>query len=247
MDFATFDATARRMWRRIPDRFKQGVTAFIVVESAEPDPVFPDVFILGHCIPDEAAAASGVHQSLIHIYHGSFVEEAAKEEDFPWYDELWITITHELQHHLEHRGGEDPLGDEDDVQLANLARRNNEPFTEDFYKWGTQLDAGVWQADGDLFIERALDKLPWSNLAESRYETAWQDLILRIPKIPATELTGDGPLFVVAQVEVAFDPARPALDEDPDDDDLRDDGDPLIPWDEVVLVLRKRRRWFGLW
>lgn len=223
------------MWRRIPDHFKDGVTAFLVLERSEPDPVFPDVVILGHCIDDEAAAASGVHHSLIQIYYGSFLHEAEQEPDFPWADELWITITHELQHHLEHRAGVDPLGDEDDVQLANLARRNQQPFTPDFYRWGAQIAASVWQADGDLFVERSLDSAAWSALADRRYETAWEDLVLRIPRIPTGELTGDGPLFVVAQVDAPYDP------------ELDDDEDRLLPWDEVVLVLRRRRRWFGLW
>lgn len=231
MDFRTFERRALEMWEHVPARFREGVTALIIARERQPDPEFPEVSRLGECAVDEAVAAipgAPLH-SLIMLYHGSFRAVAAEDPTFDWEDELWETITHELRHHLEWRGGLDGLGDEDDLQRENLARRAGMDFDPWFHRGGAAMADKVWSVDGDLFVELELDRATWRRLHQDGVETEWAGIVLWIDPLPAVPDTT--PHHVVANVELPL--------ADPEDEEA------WIPWDEAVLVLIRKRGWFG--
>jgi len=84
-------------------------------EEAVPDPEFPEgeMYILGEYCDD----CLGLY---INLYYGSFAA-LAREEDWDeetWREELRITLSHELTHHMENRSGLHALDDRDEQELA---------------------------------------------------------------------------------------------------------------------------------
>ena len=79
------------------------------------DPEFPpgEMYILGEYCDD-------VLGLYINLYYGSFAALAEREEwdDAVWQEELRITLSHELTHHMENRGGLHALDDRDAEELA---------------------------------------------------------------------------------------------------------------------------------
>ena len=86
-----------------------------LVEDALPDPELPqaELYIMGE-----------YHEDLlgryINLYYGSFAAVALKEEWSleEWRAELRQTLSHELTHHMEGRGGLHALDDKDEAQMA---------------------------------------------------------------------------------------------------------------------------------
>jgi hypothetical protein len=56
----------------------------------------------------------------INIYYGSFVAVAQHNPHFDWDDQLWETLTHELQHHLESQANDQTLIEWDRQQLEKF-------------------------------------------------------------------------------------------------------------------------------
>ena len=86
-----------------------------LLEEAVPDPDFPEgeMYILGEYCNDMLG-------QYINLYYGSFAA-LAEQEDWDeeiWKDELWLTLSHELTHHMEARGGLHTLDDRDAAELA---------------------------------------------------------------------------------------------------------------------------------
>ncbi len=227
MDFSSFEALAGAMWSRIPAVFKVGVQSLVVHEPPKPDPLNPGVFLMGECAVDEVVALipDAALRTTIHLYHGSFVELARQEDDFPWDEELWETLTHELRHHLEWRAGVDYLGDEDDLQLENLARINGRPFALDYHRRGPRLDEGVYTVDGELFIEAPIPHKEWPSLARHTLDIEWQGIRCVVHPVPTADLRA-GIVYALPDIDL-------------------DDDDAELPWRDVVIVLRKKGRWFG--
>lgn len=231
MDFDAFDALAAEMWGHIPPPFREGVQALIIHVDPKPDPLNTGVFLMGECAVDESVAMIPdvpLH-SNIHIYHGSFTQIALKEPGFPWEDELWETLTHELRHHLEWRAGVDYLGDEDDLQLENLARLDGRPFTLDYHRRGAPLDEGVYTLDGDLFIEAGIEHKAWPDLRREGLEVEWQGIVCLVPPLDPAQLKARI-VYVQPDLDLGAIPEQEGL---------------WLPWRDVVVVLRKKRRWFG--
>ena len=86
-----------------------------LLEEAVEDPEFPpgEMYILGEYCDDLLG-------NYINLYYGSFAALAEREEwdDTVWEDELAITLSHELTHHMENRGGLHGLDDRDAEELA---------------------------------------------------------------------------------------------------------------------------------
>jgi len=230
MDFDTFESLAGEMWEAIPEMFREGVQALVIHAADKADPINPGVFLMGECSVD--AATSMVPdvplQTNIDIYHGSFTMISQRSETFDWEGELWETLTHELRHHIEWRAGIDHLGDEDDLQLENLARINGRPFAHDFHRRGSRLDEGVYTVDGDLFLEVPVPHKEWGQSTDP-VTVEWAGITCEAapPSTPGARLT-----YLTASTRPSSQ-RRGAPDA------------PWNPWREVVLVLRKRRRWFG--
>ena len=86
-----------------------------LLEEALPDPQFPvgEMYILGEYCED-------VLGRYINLYYGSFATLAEREnwDQDTWADELYTTLSHELTHHMESRGGLHALDDRDAEELA---------------------------------------------------------------------------------------------------------------------------------
>ena len=86
-----------------------------LLEEAVEDPEFPpgEMYILGEYCDDCLG-------NYINLYYGSFAALAEREEwdDAVWEEELSITLSHELTHHMENRGGLHALDDRDAEELA---------------------------------------------------------------------------------------------------------------------------------
>ena len=86
-----------------------------LLEEAVEDPEFPpgEMYILGEYCDDCLG-------NYINLYYGSFAALAEREawDDAVWEEELAITLSHELTHHMENRGGLHALDDRDAEELA---------------------------------------------------------------------------------------------------------------------------------
>ena len=85
-----------------------------LLEDTVTDPEFPgeEMYILGEYITD-------VLGNYINLYYGSFAALAKQEEwdRQTWEEELKITFSHELTHHMENRSGLHALDDQDAAEL----------------------------------------------------------------------------------------------------------------------------------
>jgi predicted Zn-dependent protease with MMP-like domain len=157
VDLHTFERHAREDWARIPPEYRQGVDGVIVRAEALRHPELDDVFTMGECIteayPSDFGSADTIRSSVV-LYYGSFVSIAKESDDFDWAGEIWETLTHELQHHLESLAQEDGLGDMDYAADENFKRCNDEPFDPFFYREGEALADGVYRVESEYFVER---------------------------------------------------------------------------------------------
>ena len=106
------DGIAERFPAALFDQLNGGVN---LLEEAVEDPEFPpgEMYILGEYWDD----LLGLY---INLYYGSFAALAEREEwtEDVWREELRITLSHELTHHMENRGGLHALDDRDAEELA---------------------------------------------------------------------------------------------------------------------------------
>lgn len=236
MELSHFEQSAASQWERIPTFFKEGVQAVIVHHERKEDPLYEGVFLMGECEADPATSMvpDVPLRSIIHLYHGSFQAIADREEAFDWQEELWETLTHELRHHLEWRAGVDHLGDEDDLEKENFARRQGLAFDPDFHRRGVRLDEGVTSVGGDLFLEVVIEPEQWRAALSAAMDITWGDLTCHLPALPELR---PGVHFI--HPELSLDDPRQgsargaaAAPGDPQEDS------PRLPWQEVVVVLR---------
>lgn len=86
-----------------------------LLEEALPDEEFPEgeMYILGEYCEDFLGR-------YINLYYGSFAALAEIEgwDRAKWEEELRVTLSHELTHHMESRGGLHALDDKDAAELA---------------------------------------------------------------------------------------------------------------------------------
>ena len=106
------DEMAEQFPPELFDELNGGVN---LLEQAVPDPEFPEgeMYILGEFCDDLLGR-------YINLYYGSFAA-LAKQEGWTeeiWREELSITLSHELTHHMESRGGLHALDDRDAEELA---------------------------------------------------------------------------------------------------------------------------------
>lgn len=159
MTFAEFRARAQEIFDGIPPRYREGVDGLEVTRAAVPHPTLPNIFTLGECrsefYPSEFGGAGEV-RSIVVLHYGSFLELSRTRDDWDWEAELWETVTHEVQHHLESLASDDALEVRDYVEDQNFARREGEPFDPFFYRLGQERAPGLYEVDGDLFFEQPL-------------------------------------------------------------------------------------------
>ena len=103
-----------------PDAFFDQLDGGIQLEEeALPDPEFPlgEMYIMGEYCHDLLGR-------YIVLYYGSFAALAEREDwdEETWEDELYTTLSHELTHHMEGRGGLHALDDRDAEELEEYRR-----------------------------------------------------------------------------------------------------------------------------
>ena len=104
------------MAEEFPEALFDGLNGGVnLLEEAVPDTEFPagEMYILGEYCRDLLG-------NYINLYYGSFAALAEKEDwgRQDWEDELYTTLSHELTHHMESRGGLHALDDRDAEELA---------------------------------------------------------------------------------------------------------------------------------
>lgn len=156
MQYDEFERRALEEWERIPDQYRAGVDGLVVKRSALPHPSLEDIYTLGECVTESYPSDFGgpdTIRSVVVLYYGSFLRLSRLDPEFDWEGELWETLTHELQHHLESLAADDALVDMDYAADENYKRYQGRPFDPFFYRRG--MAAGEWlRAEDEFFLER---------------------------------------------------------------------------------------------
>ena len=108
-----------------PEALFEGLNGGVhLVKDDMPDPEFPqaELYIMGEYREDLLGR-------YINLYYGSFAAVAALEEwtEEDWEEELRQTLSHELTHHMEGRGGLHALDDKDEAQMDAWREKYGEP------------------------------------------------------------------------------------------------------------------------
>ena len=173
MKFSEFEELAWRYWDEIPETYKEGVDGLVIERDALPHPTLPEIYTLGECVTEAYPSGFGgpdTIRSYVLLYYGSFWRLSRQSPDFDWEDELWETLTHELQHHLESLAEEDALIAMDYANDENFKRLDGEPFDPFFYRSGEEVAEGVWRVERDVFFEQ---RYPASREPGAEVEIVW--------------------------------------------------------------------------
>lgn len=157
LSFDEFEDLAWQYWEEIPEEYKEGIDGLVIERDASPHPSLPEVYTLGECLTESYPSDYGgpdTIRSAVVLYYGSFLRLVWQSDDFDWEEELWETLTHELQHHLESLASEAALESLDYAMDENFKRLQGEGFDPYFYRSGFEVAPGVWQVERDTFVER---------------------------------------------------------------------------------------------
>lgn len=155
MTFEEFERRAWEEWERIPEEYKAGVDGLVVERAAQPHPSLPDVYTLGECVTESFPSSFGDADSIrsvVLLHYGSFFRLSRLDPAFDWDAELWETLTHELQHHLESLAADDSLIDMDYAVDENHRRYAGEPFDPWFFRQGLP-EEGWRRVEDEFFLE----------------------------------------------------------------------------------------------
>ena len=188
MNFQDFERRANEVFDSIPEQFRAGVDGLEVSRATVPHPKLPDIYTLGECIteayPTEFGGPGEV-RSIVALYYGSFLALSRLDEEWDWEEEIYETVTHEVQHHLESLADEESLEVLDYAEDQNFARREGEPYDPYFFRSGRSVAPGAWEVDGDLFIEVPVGR---AEIAAKSVAVEWADQRSEV-RLPA-ELRG---------------------------------------------------------
>jgi hypothetical protein len=180
MDFHTFESRARALFAEVPEKFLEGIDGLDVSRRTEPHPTLPEIYTLGECLteqyPSEFGGAGDV-RSIVVLYYGSFLALSRLDDEWDWEAELYETLMHEVQHHLESLATEDVLEEIDFAEDQNFRRREGERFDPFFYRSGKRHGGSEWEVDGDFFVEVSLDPE-----ADGSIDVAWRGESLRVDR-----------------------------------------------------------------
>jgi predicted Zn-dependent protease with MMP-like domain len=113
MDFDHFDEIFRQELSRIPDKFREGVSQFIIEEKEyRYSKYMPGLYTLGHYMP-----RGYLGHPVVILYFGYFKRAFNHSKPSELEKEVAKTLAHELLHHWELKSGYDKLGEEDQKSL----------------------------------------------------------------------------------------------------------------------------------
>ncbi len=196
MDFATFGARAWEMFEEIPLEYRQGVEGLSVVEETAMHPDLEEIYTLGECVTESYPGefgGPGEVQSTIVLYYGSFRALATEADRWDWEGELWETITHEAQHHLESLALEESLEVRDYAEDQNYCRRDGKPFEAVFYRLGHEVGPDLYEVGGDLFMEMRVSESEFVRLSEVVFRGDGMEI-----SVPRPDRLGDVHFLTVA-------------------------------------------------
>jgi predicted Zn-dependent protease with MMP-like domain len=160
MNYEEFSRRAHRIFDDIPPEYREGVDGLEVTRRTAFHPTLPEVYTLGECLsefyPTDFGGAGEVRSRVV-LYYGSFLALSRTRDDWDWEEELFETVMHEVRHHLESLAQEDALEEMDYAEDQNFARREGESFDPFFFHSGHAVAPGIFEVDGDLFVERPID------------------------------------------------------------------------------------------
>lgn len=156
MTFEQFEQRAAELWQQIPREYRAGSDGIRVERGARAHRTMDGVYTLGECLTESYPSDFGgpdTTRSLVVLYYGSFWRLARLDEEFDWETELWETLTHELQHHLESLADAAALEDLDYAVDENFKRLEGQHFDPSFYRAGKPKDGGWYQVEDNYFRE----------------------------------------------------------------------------------------------
>jgi hypothetical protein len=183
MTFEEFEEAAHRMWAEIPPEYKEGIDGIVVKREAEAHPDHDDYYTLGMCFTEPYPSGymgPETTRSFLALYHGSFAKLADRSSDFPWEEELWETITHELRHHLEFLAEDDALEGLDYALEETYKRGQGEDFDPWYYQAGLPLAPGISRVEYDVYVEQRWDEEAFGEAG--RVEFDWDGKRWAIPR-----------------------------------------------------------------
>ncbi len=183
MKFEEFEAEAHRMWSEIPAEYKKGIDGLVVKREAKAHAEHEDYFTMGMCFTEPYPGGYGgpeSNRSILALYYGSFAAVAEDDPDFPWEEELWETITHELRHHLEFLVEDETLEKVDYAQEQSHLRHEGLDFDPWYFQSGIQIAPGVYRVEGDVYIEQRWR--PDEFQKSQRVEFDWEGQRWSIPR-----------------------------------------------------------------
>ena len=183
MTFDEFSRMAQEAFRSVPEVYRAGVEGVTTVEAVETHPELPGVLTMGECLTQAFHSewqGPETTRSRVVLYYGSFRKMAEDDPDFDWEGELWETLTHELQHHLESLADEDALEAMDYAVDESFKRERGEPFDPWYFQWGEPLGEGVYRVEEEVYIERVLTEEEFGGMDEIKF--TWRGQSYRLPR-----------------------------------------------------------------
>ncbi|MCH7565388.1 MAG: metallopeptidase family protein [Gemmatimonadetes bacterium] len=181
MTFDEFSRVVQEAFQSIPEAYRTGVEGVTTVETVETHPELPGVVTLGECLTQAYASdwqGPETIRSRVVLYYGSFRQMAQDDPDFDWDRELWETLTHELQHHLESLADEGALEAIDYAMDESFKRERDEPFDPWYFQWGEPVGEGMYRVEDEVYIERVFTAEEFDRLKEIEFQ--WEDQAYRI-------------------------------------------------------------------
>ena len=183
MTFDEFSRLAQEAFQSVPEAYRGGVEGVTTVEAVETHPELPSVLTMGECLTQAFNSewqGPETTRSRVVLYYGSFRRMAEDQPDFDWEGELWDTLTHELQHHLESLADEDALEAMDYAVDESFKREQGEPFDPWYFQWGEPVGEGVYRVEDEVYIERILTEEEFDRM--EGIEFTWENQSYRLPR-----------------------------------------------------------------
>ncbi len=127
MTYRQFRTTVQRMTAEIPEGFLRDLQGVHALEQEVLEEGYDDVWRMGEYLDPGPDAFLGGDAGLgrhVALYWGSFRAIAENDPDFDWEEEIWETLTHELQHHVESLAGDGRLIEQDLLDAQQFDARS---------------------------------------------------------------------------------------------------------------------------